>query len=122
MADKQLAKKGKSGVDNTFRRTWDKESYSERAAKREKEVMNCHNSFKCTWCFYFHVVRLVLQEKDTEESALDAKKRRRLGESTMHTLRSSVAGRDCYEPTIWMAMVTIGPVSNLQKETHCIRA
>lgn len=38
MSDKQLAKKGKSGVDNTFRRTWDKESYSERAAKREKEV------------------------------------------------------------------------------------
>lgn len=41
MADKQLAKKGKSGVDNTFRRTWDKESYSERAAKREKEVRSC---------------------------------------------------------------------------------
>lgn len=38
MADKQLAKKGKAGVDNTFRRTWDKEDFAERAAKREKEV------------------------------------------------------------------------------------
>ena len=38
MSDKQLAKKGKSGVDNTFRRTWDKSDYAERAAKREKEV------------------------------------------------------------------------------------
>ena len=38
MADKQLAKKGKSGVDNTFRRTWDKEDFAEKAAKREKEV------------------------------------------------------------------------------------
>ena len=56
MADKQLVKKGKSGVDNTFRRTWDKESYSERAAKREKEVPTCHNSLNCTWCFYIYVV------------------------------------------------------------------
>ena len=38
MADRQLAKKGKSGVDNTFRRTWDKEDFAEKAAKREKEV------------------------------------------------------------------------------------
>ena len=38
MADKQLAKKGKSGVDNTFRRTWDKEEFAQRAAKREKEA------------------------------------------------------------------------------------
>ncbi len=38
MADKQLAKKGKSGVDNTFRRTWDKDDFAEKAAKREKEV------------------------------------------------------------------------------------
>ncbi len=38
MGDKQLAKKGKSGVDNTFRRTWDKEDFAEKAAKREKEV------------------------------------------------------------------------------------
>lgn len=38
MADKQLAKKGKSGVDNTFRRTWDKEDFAEKAAKREREV------------------------------------------------------------------------------------
>ena len=121
MADKQLAKKGKSGVDNTFRRTWDKESYSERAAKREKEVLTCHTSSMCTSCFYSYVVLHVLQEKDTEESALDAKKRRRLGESTRHTRRSFVAGKDCYEPTTLMAMVTLGPVSNLQKEIHCTR-
>lgn len=38
MADKQLAKKGKSGVDNTFRRTWDKDDFTDKAAKREKEV------------------------------------------------------------------------------------
>lgn len=38
MADRQLAKKGKAGVDNTFRRTWDKEDFAQRAAKREKEV------------------------------------------------------------------------------------
>ena len=44
MADKQLAKKGKAGVDNTFRRTWDKEDFAERAAKREKEV-SCFCSY-----------------------------------------------------------------------------
>ena len=38
MADKQLAKKAKSGVDNTFRRTWDKESFAAKAAQREREV------------------------------------------------------------------------------------
>ena len=43
MADKQLAKKGKSGVDNTFRRTWDKEDFAEKAAKREKEVHTDRN-------------------------------------------------------------------------------
>ena len=43
MADRQLAKKGKSGVDNTFRRTWDTDDYAQRAAKREKEV-TCHIS------------------------------------------------------------------------------
>ncbi|KAL3162669.1 hypothetical protein ABBQ38_008713 [Trebouxia sp. C0009 RCD-2024] len=60
MADRQLAKKGKSGVDNTFRRTWDTDDYAQRAAKREKE------------------------EKDIEESALDAKKRRRLERDPLH--------------------------------------
>lgn len=60
MADKQLAKKGKSGVDNTFRRTWDKDDFTDKAAKREKE------------------------EKDIEESALDIKKRRRLERDPLH--------------------------------------
>lgn len=50
MADKQLAKKGKAGVDNTFRRTWDKEDFAQRAAKREKEVKYFHLSCRsdCT--------------------------------------------------------------------------
>ena len=46
MADKQLAKKGKAGVDNTFRRTWDKEDFAQRAAKREQEV-NTFGSHVC---------------------------------------------------------------------------
>ena len=33
-------KKAKSGVDNTFRRTWDKDEYEDKAASREK-VLAC---------------------------------------------------------------------------------
>ena len=29
-------KKAKAGVDNTFRRTWDKDEYEDKAASREK--------------------------------------------------------------------------------------
>ena len=93
MADRQLAKKGKSGVDNTFRRTWDTDDYAQRAAKREKEVIVTSR----------HVVLLLkhieplmliqidtLQEKDIEESALDAKKRRRLGTAYLCLLHSVI--------------------------------
>ena len=36
--DQAIVKKAAAGVDNTFRRTWDKEEFAEKAAKREKQV------------------------------------------------------------------------------------
>ena len=54
MADKQLAKKGKAGVDNTFRRTWDKQEFAERAAKREKEVSLIAPYFALDTCWLLH--------------------------------------------------------------------
>ena len=93
MADKQLAKKGKSGVDNTFRRTWDKNDFAERAAKREKEVgrprLLLYRGIPEAWqavIWLFDIMMMPTQEKDIEESALDAKKRRRLGEALKHLL------------------------------------
>ncbi|KAK9804903.1 hypothetical protein WJX72_011008 [[Myrmecia] bisecta] len=53
-------KKLKVGVDNTYRRTWDKDEYKEKAAKRDE------------------------QEAKDEESALDLKKRRRLERDPLH--------------------------------------
>jgi len=49
-----------SGVDNTHRKTWNKEEFEEQAEKREEK------------------------EKQDEESALDAKKRRRLERDPLH--------------------------------------
>ncbi|BDA50816.1 Zinc finger matrin-type protein 2 [Coccomyxa sp. Obi] len=58
---REKEKKGKaSGVDNTFRRTWDKDEYAEKAEAREKE------------------------EQEEEESALDAKRRKRLERDPLH--------------------------------------
>ncbi|CAK0784637.1 hypothetical protein CVIRNUC_007841 [Coccomyxa viridis] len=50
----------KSKVDNTHRRTWDKEDYEERAAAREKI------------------------EQEEEESAIDVKRRKRLERDPLH--------------------------------------
>ena len=73
MSDKQLAKKGKSGVDNTFRRTWDKESYAERAAKREKEVLMTAqwNMLNVLWFSATDLLRFyILHRKRTTRKAL----------------------------------------------------
>mmetsp|Transcript_35451 Transcript_35451/g.90736 ORF Transcript_35451/g.90736 Transcript_35451/m.90736 type:complete len:231 (-) Transcript_35451:50-742(-) len=59
---KQLAVVGKkkAGVDNTARRHWDKDEYTEQAAEREKK------------------------ETEVEESALDARKRKRVERDPLH--------------------------------------
>jgi U4/U6.U5 tri-snRNP component SNU23 len=63
-----------SGVDNTARRTWDKEEFREKAAKREAK------------------------EAEAEESALDIKKRKRLERDPLHqgliVERSNLRARD----------------------------
>eukprot|EP00884_Botryococcus_braunii_P019524 jgi/Botrbrau1/6255/Bobra.0129s0008.2 len=56
----ELVKKGAAGVDNTSRRTWDKDEFEAKAALREA------------------------QEAKAEESALDAKRRRRLERDPLH--------------------------------------
>uniref|UniRef100_A0A061S4H3 U4/U6.U5 tri-snRNP component SNU23 n=1 Tax=Tetraselmis sp. GSL018 TaxID=582737 RepID=A0A061S4H3_9CHLO len=59
--DKQLTvSKGRGGVDNTARRKWDKEDYATKAKERDKK------------------------EAEAEESALDAKKRKRLERDPLH--------------------------------------
>lgn len=69
MADKKKA----AGVDNTFRRAWDKEEFEQKAAEREEE------------------------EAQAEESALDVKKRKRLERDPLHqgliVKRSNLQGR-----------------------------
>lgn len=63
-----------AGVDNTARRTWDKDEFSEKAAKREKEAA------------------------EDEESALAIKKRKRLERDPLHqgliVARSNLQARD----------------------------
>lgn len=62
-----------AGVDNTFRRTWDKEEFEKKAAEREKE------------------------EDEAEESALDIKRRKRLERDPLHqgliVQRANLQGR-----------------------------
>mmetsp|Transcript_7100 Transcript_7100/g.20808 ORF Transcript_7100/g.20808 Transcript_7100/m.20808 type:complete len:231 (+) Transcript_7100:308-1000(+) len=63
-----------AGVDNTHRRTWDVDEYEERAAAREEK------------------------DAEAEESALDAKKRKRMERDPLHqgliVQRSKLRGRD----------------------------
>ena len=86
--ERRANEKGK--VDNTHRRTWDKDDYEERAAAREKVR---HQS--CCQCpaAEGEVNALLLKtsstpahacmqiEQEEEESAIDAKRRKRLGDS-----------------------------------------
>jgi U4/U6.U5 tri-snRNP component SNU23 len=64
----------KAGVDNTARRTWDKEEFAAKAAAQEKK------------------------DAEDEESPLDAKKRRRLERDPLHqgliVQRSALRGRE----------------------------
>ena len=45
--DKAIVAKAKSGVDNTFRRTWDKEEFEEKAAAREKQASHYDSKRTC---------------------------------------------------------------------------
>ncbi|GAB4813469.1 hypothetical protein N2152v2_000515 [Parachlorella kessleri] len=67
-------KKKSSGVDNTFRRTWDKDEFREKAKEREQE------------------------EEKNEESALEARKRRRVERDPLHqgliVQRANLQARD----------------------------
>jgi U4/U6.U5 tri-snRNP component SNU23 len=74
-----MSSKGKgkaAGVDNTARRTWDKEEFAEKAAKREAEAAAA----------------------DDEDSALAIKKRKRLERDPLHqgliVARSNLQKRD----------------------------
>jgi hypothetical protein len=70
-------KKRAAGVDNTARRTWDKEEYAEKAAEREKKAVG---------------------EDGEEITALELKKRKRLERDPLHqgliVERSNLKTRD----------------------------
>ena len=79
-------KKSASGIDNTFRRTWDKDEYEDKAADREKvqstaarmpEQHPLPASTVTSGCSA--VLCRTQAEQEVEESALDAKRRKRLG-------------------------------------------
>lgn len=69
-----VPKKPAAGVDNTARRTWDKEEFRQKADDREKS------------------------EKKNEDSAYDAKKRKRMERDPLHqgliVARSNLQGRE----------------------------
>ena len=76
----------KSKVDNTHRRTWDKDDYEERAAAREKVPGLCIQTVP--WHSQHHSDLIAMPslpvqvEQEEEESAIDAKRRKRLGTLT----------------------------------------
>jgi hypothetical protein len=65
-----MGKSSAAGVDNTARRTWDREEFAEKAEKREKEA------------------------DEAEETAMDLKKRKRLERDPLHQVRRCVCA--CY--------------------------
>ena len=77
----------KSKVDNTHRRPWDKDDYEERAAAREKvAVLRMHSVPLHSQQLNTLIERLCLPvqvEQEEEESAIDAKRRKRLGVLTL---------------------------------------
>ena len=127
--EKKKDKQGK-GVDNTARRTWDREEAEERAAAREAEV----STFRCVhapdrlWSdgqsrSWLHlsltsarcVVSLILSrpaklltlliqaDDHEEESALDAKRRRRFGTQPCRGARAAPA----LHPSLAAAVTTL---------------
>lgn len=79
-------KKAAAGVDNTARRTWNKDEFVDKAADREKKVKSWSTALLVHLCLTAtpsSYPGCITKEKDTEESALDAKKRRRLGTSAV---------------------------------------
>lgn len=85
-------KGGKRGVDNTSRRTWDTEEFEKKAKARAAQVprplFQAHNfaeSFVGSW---LDNEGFSQDEQDDEESALDAKRRRRWGKLVeLHALK-----------------------------------
>jgi hypothetical protein len=81
----------KAGVDNTSRRTWDKEEFAAKAAAQEKKVRIHGNPCRCGSARCVDIPSDLchhgkLQDAEDEESPLDAKKRRRLGEGRAYSL------------------------------------
>ena len=71
-----------AGVDNTHRKTWNKDEYAAKAAERERKVQTSTFEASGYQLISYCVAcsdSLSLQEQKDEESSLDAKKRRRLG-------------------------------------------
>ena len=98
--------KNVKGVNNVdFRRTWDKEEFSEKAKAREEKVRRA----VCRSAFATHVPtrslplpvahrHAILQEKKNEDEALEAKKRKRLERDPLHqgliVARANLKARD----------------------------
>lgn len=93
------------GVVNTFRRTWDKEEYREKAEEREKEVriagldavLQCSPpTMQCAVLVSAAALQLfahclVEQEAKVEDDALALKKRKRLERDPLHQVRGDAA-------------------------------
>lgn len=92
------------GVVNTFRRTWDKEEYREKAEEREKQVgaagqvATCPASCSRSGCklprrtrrtslLHCTTARPWTQESKVEDDALALKKRKRLERDPLHQVR-----------------------------------
>ena len=77
-------RKAKADTDNTSRRTWDKAEFKQQAADREKEVRSAPSPI--LWPNLPAANSSAAQDaKLSEESALDAKRRRRFGVATVPT-------------------------------------
>lgn len=85
-------KGGKRGVDNTSRRTWDTEEFEKKAKARAAQVagalFHAQNYAGCCSGSWLDKEGCLQDEHDDEESALDAKRRRRWGKLVgLHALK-----------------------------------
>lgn len=74
--------KGAAGVDNTSRKTWDKAEFADKASERDKKVraeLGGRVPLRPSSLTLHPAGRLFVQDKAAEDSALDARKRKRLG-------------------------------------------
>eukprot|EP00983_Pelagomonas_calceolata_P026255 824149-Pelagomonas_calceolata.AAC.3 len=122
MADKSIVphKKPAAKVDNTTRRTWDKDAFREKAEERNRKVRSCvgrggakamgraastlytctsaHSVYSCGTCKRGLEPRYTKEAEKDGESALDIRKRKRLERDPLHqgliVERSHLKGRE----------------------------